>query len=426
MEKSLFAIWVTKWFVGIATKVTESINGMKSGPTYLHITMLKKEYTPTLKFASLNSNGTIVAADVVAFDSSLPLKKRDVISKTEGDVPKLGMKISMNERTLTDLGILRKVGGKDAEIVTKLFEDTKKCIYGIKEQLEFMFLQAVSTGMTSISKENNSGVEIRIDFMHPAANKFGVNLGWTNAAAKPVDDIDNVLDAASANGDSISTIMMDKATFNRFKNNDQVKQLHASNVNFNGTNVATPTLAQINEAMFAHYGINIIVIDRTVVFEKNSVRTKVKPWAENSVVFVTTLELGTLTYGTLAEEENPAKNVDYVKVDDFILVSKYHKVDPLQEFTSSQALVLPVLNGIESIYILDSEEWTSDLQVEGGTTFTYNGLAYTTVSVIDAINLADAAANAVSTNTDATLLKKINRLSDDQISVFEANIVLSV
>jgi hypothetical protein len=289
-----------------------------------------------------------------------------------------------------------------------------------------MFLQSLSTGVTSIVKENNSGLEVRIDFMHPDSNKFGVNMAWSDASAKPIDDLDNVLDVASSNGDVISYMLMDKAAFNNFKNRDQVKQLHASNVGFGGANISVPTLAQLNEAMGANYGITIVVIDRTITFEKNGQRTKVKPWGANKVVLLTSMEVGTLTYGTLAEEENPAKNVDYAKVDDFILVSKYHKVDPLQEFTSSQALVLPVLNDVDSMYIIDSEEYTSDVQVEGDANFAYNGTNYTRTSVIASLNEADATANAVSTNTDATLLKKINKLSEEAIAVFEANIVAAV
>ena len=100
MEKSLFAKWVDLYFKPIALKVVEKINGSKNPLTYMHLLMLRLEFSTTLKWGSLSSNNTMVSADVVAMDSSLPLKKRDAIKKYEGDIPKLGMKMYLNEKTI--------------------------------------------------------------------------------------------------------------------------------------------------------------------------------------------------------------------------------------------------------------------------------------------------------------------------------------
>lgn len=417
----MFIKWVQKYFGPIAKKVVEKINGTKNPLTYLHKSMLSRDYSTDLKWNSLSSNNTMVAADIVALDSPLPLKKRDALSKASGDIPKLGMKLYLNERLMSDLNILQNRKGSDNEIIKKLFGDTKKCTVGVYETLEYMFLQGLSSGVTSITDENNPGIAIRIDFGYKETNKYGAEIPWSNPNAKPLDDIEKIQTAASANGDSIRYIMMDKQTFNVFKKNQQVRESYAMYMGFSITKdtiIPTPDLTKVNQALSANYGVEIQVTDRSVVFEKNGVRTVKKPWEQNMVVFLTDLQVGTLTYGQLAEELHPVDGVQYQKVDDFILLSKYRKNDPLREFTSSQALVLPVIDNVDSIYTLDSEEAATDEQTEGDENFDYNGEVYTLEAVKAALKTVDARFK-VDGLTDTQLLAKINNLNAEQIAIFE-------
>ncbi len=425
MEKSLFAQWVDKWFGPLSRKVVETINGTKNPLTYLHLVMLRPEFSTTLKWGSLSSNNTMVSADVVAMDSSLPLKRRDSLKKYEGDIPKLGMKLYLNEKTMSDIGILQRTTGQDNEIVRKLFADTKKVTVGIYEMLEFMFLQALSSGVTSITDESNPGQEIRIDFGHPASNKFGAVKKWSDPDSKPIDDIERITAFARTKGDTIPYIYMDRTTFNSFKKNAQVREMFAFSLGFTGTNVPIPSLQQVNDFLTSNYGITITIIERSVTFEKNGERTVKTPWAENAVVFLTTQQIGTLTYGRLAEEDHPAKQVDYQKVANYILLSKYHKNDPIREFTSSQALVLPVIDNMDSIYIMDAEEAVADVQTEGDANFSYKTVSYTKASVLAGIKAAKPTTKLLITSTDAKMLETINEFSEEQIALFEAKLVAS-
>lgn len=360
MEPSLFTAWVAKYFKPLVAKVVEKINGTKTPQTYLHKEMLTKEYSPTLKWNSINVDGTTVAADVVSMDSPLPLKKRDAISKADGDIPKLGMKLALNERTMTDLDILtNSPGSQESAIVQKLFQDTAKCITGIYEVIELMFLQALSTGVTLIADTANVGLGIRIDFGYKASNKFGVAVVWSaGATGTPISDFNRVKTVADANGDSITTVMMDDFAFNNMLKSSEFKQAYAGSLGI-GLNTAsiipTPNFAQASAFILGQFNWTVKLVNRTVKTERDGVKTNVKPWAEGAVVFLTTDKVGSLTWGTLAEMNHKNKAVDYQVADQFILVSKYHKVDPLKEFTSSQALALPVINNVDEIYLLDSK-----------------------------------------------------------------------
>lgn len=417
MLKSLFPEWVDKIFKVFTQKVVEKLNGSKNPLPYYHRTMLRKEYSPTLKWGSLSVNGNAVTADVVAMDSSLPLKKRDSLRKADGDIPKIGMKLYLNETTMNELNILLATGGQDSEVTRKLFADSNKAITGIWERLEYMHLQALSSGVILMTDENSPGVGVRVDFGHPDENKYGANIVWSNANATPIDDIARISSEARLNGDILRYILMDMGTWNKFKKNTQVKQEFAFSLGFTGSNVpSVPSVEKANEFLQSNYGMSIMVIDRPVQVEQNGKRKSINPWTENAVVFLTDMMVGTLTYGRLAEETFKSKAVDYQKVDDFILVSKYSTNDPIKEFTSSQALALPVINNIDSIYIMNCEEaQTTSGQTEGNDTITiYEDTGVLRSNLILALNNAKVKSSPAATSdmTDVELIGLVNALSD--------------
>ncbi|WP_417444640.1 major capsid protein [Joostella sp.] len=362
--ESLFKEYVDKWMDKLVLSVSNKINGKDGEPVYLHLTWLTKKYSPTLQWEALSGNGTTVAADVVSLDSELPLKLRDSLKTASGDVPKIGMKMYLNESQLQNIDIMKSRGGRENEIVAALFNDLQKCIYGVHERLEYMLLQALSTGVTTIANEgadqNNTGKGIRVDYGIPSENQFTVADLWTDVSSTPLDDIDIVLSKASGDGVAINTVKMDRVTFNNFKKTTQVKEAYASfAVGFIGQKTAVPTLDKVNEFLLSDKGFTIEIIDRSIKIERNGVRTSVKPWEEGRVTFLTSNNVGSLVYGDLAEENHPVEGVTYTKTSTFVLASKYSVTEPLQEFSRAMANVIPVLENVDQIYILDTKTETA-------------------------------------------------------------------
>lgn len=356
MEQTLFLEEVKKFFPGIAQRTIERLNDTtnKNAITYLHRRMLKKTFSTNLKWESVSVSGNIVAADVIAMDSSIPLKKRDSIGRASGDIPKIAMELALREKELTDLDILATLPGQQQELIARLFQDTPRVIAGQYETLEYMFLLGLSTGVTVIADANNVGTGIRVDYGYLSENKFHPSVIWSGSAT-PLTDLKKLTDKARQDGNRVIRFMMDEATFQNFAKQDQVKNLWAASNNFFGTAVPIPTLEQVNKATTGAFGWTIEIVDRSVTFEKNGTKTKLTPWSSGQVVGITSEQVGTITWGRLAEMNHPVQNVTYETVDDFILVSKYRMNRPsLAEFTSSQSLVLPVINGVDAIYTLDT------------------------------------------------------------------------
>jgi len=422
MNQSLFVQFIA-YFKAIAKTIEEKVNGKKTELTYLYKEMLTEELSVDLQWKSLTVNSNIVAADIVALDSALPLKKRDSFGTASGDIPKLGMKLQLTEKQMTDIDVLKARNVETAVLVDKIFQDEVKCTMGVHEKLEFIFLQGLSTGVGLVEDENNVGTGVRVDYGYLPANKFGASVLWSDVNSKPIDDINRIKKIATSKGDSIKLLMMSDSTFDKFASNQQTREQYAFSQNFVGSSIPVPDKEQVNAMLQRKFGLSILIVDRTVTTERDGVRTVHTPWAVDNVVFLTSPKVGKLAYGILAEETRKSPKVMYEKSGSFILLKKWSTEEPFAEFTSSQALCLPVINNVSSIYLLNTEEAVTDAQTEGDANFNYKTVNYTKASVIAAINLATGKATAKANNTDAKLQEYINALSEEQVLVFEGNIV---
>lgn len=425
MKESLFVKY-TAWLGAIILGVVTKINGGKTELSYLHKSMLTEELSTDLKWATLTVNSTIVSADIVAMDSPLPLKKRDAIGTANGEIAKLGMKKKLTEKQLSDIDTLVAKKVENKVIIEKIFNDAVSCTMGIFEKVEYVFLSALSTGIALVEDTENVGTGVRINYGYLDANKFGVVKAWSDTASKPLDDIQRVIKEARSKGVSLKFMMMDQNTFDNLAANDQTRQYFAFSQNFVGSSVPVPDLEQVNAMLQKRYKLTIIIVDRTIITERDGVRTVQTPWAENKVVFLETQKVGRLVYGILAEETRQSKSATYAKAGKYILLKKWSEEEPFSEHTSSQALALPVIDAVDSIYLLDSEEAAADVQTEGNATFLYLTVLYTKQSVADALKLAYPATKLTVASTDAKLQEAINKLSEEQILIFEANIVEEV
>lgn len=360
---SLFIEYVNKYFKGIVVRVVDTLNDKENNElTYMYKEMLRKEYSSSGKWETISTLNTRVSADFVAMDSTLPLKRRDAIAKASGDIAKSGMELWLNESQLTELDTIILQGVEDADIIAKLFQDTPRVVTGIYELMEKAFLEGLSTGVTVVDDSDNVGTGVRMDYGYLDANKFGVTVLWANnpTTAKPLDDLRRVVKKAKdADGNTISEVWMDDVTFENMVQTDQVKQFFAWSIAYVGvaSNIPAPTLDQFNAALRKDqkYRFTIHIVDRTIINEKNGIRTTATPWQQGMVILSTGTQVGVLAYARLAERNHPVAGVSYQMADDYILVSKFSKNSPLAEFTTSQARVVPVICNVDQIYQLDSK-----------------------------------------------------------------------
>lgn len=356
--KTIFPDWVERYFrksVGLMS--TEYINDSKTGPKFIAHNYLTEEWTSNLTFATTNINSQIVAADVVAMDSSIPLKKRPIIRTTRGEVPKLATKRAILESEITQLDIMR-AAGQDG-IADKLLNDAKFCVEGIEASIEYMFLQGLSTGTLLLANVDGSQNGVRVNFGYKPENFFcAKTAAWSStSSAKPLDDLQQLFDKAEADGNTIEKIFISKLYMDYLRNSDQGKQLYANNAGITIANLNTLGRVSVDNmaaALKAEYGCDIEVVEQTIRFEKaDGSVSKVKPWEQANIVAVPSANnVGRLVYGTLAEKNHPTPGCDYADNGNYTLVIKYYETDPKAEMTRAEALVIPVIDNADDIYVL--------------------------------------------------------------------------
>lgn len=356
MEKTIYFEFVKKFFPKLVLSITERLNDKNNQVlSYMFKQMLTPKYSVDGRWASIVGEYTRVAADVVAMDSPLPLKKRDSLSRASGDIPKLGMELFLNEKQMSDIDSMIAQGMDVDTIVQEIFKDTPRVITGVYERLEGMFLAGLSSGV-AIADKDNVGTGVRVDYGYLSKNQFGVPVVWTGnpTTAMALDDIEKVVNKATEDGNKIVAAYADPYWFNAFSKSQQVREQFAFNQGFVGDKIPVLSEAQVSEVLQKKFGFSVTKVDRTIKTEQDGIQIIERPWKEGTIVFVCNTQVGSLVWTRLAEMNHPVSGVEYQTADSYILVSKFRQNRPsLREYTTSQARVVPVITNPDQIYTLD-------------------------------------------------------------------------
>lgn len=353
MQQSLFFQYTQKYFPQLVLSVVETLNEKHTNALpYLYKSMLTPTFSADGRWSSIQANYNRVTADVVALDSELPLKSRDSLEKVTGDIPKMGMKKYLTEKQLKDIDSMMALGLPETLIVQNIFSDVPSCVEGVWERIEDIFHSGLSTGV-GLAAENN-GLGIRVDYGYDAKNQFGVSANWTSSAtATPISDLQKVFDKADDDANVITDIYADDTWLNAFYKNKEAREQFAFIMNFVGSQIPTLNFEQAAAVVRAKWGVTLHRVNRRFKTESNGVKSKHTAWKNGVAVLVCDAVVGNLAWTTCAETTRPVAGVAYQSADEFILVSQYSTNDPLREFTSSQAMVIPVINNVDRIYTID-------------------------------------------------------------------------
>lgn len=329
----------------------------------------------SLKWETLiGEKGAPVIADVISFDASAPEKTREVVSKMSGDIPKIAVKRGMNESDYQEYKNLERDAQGDAdqmELLNLSFKDQDFVYNAVRGRVEWWCMQYLSRAGFNLSAQNNNGI-VTTEFVGcgmPASNKMKSSADWASSStADGLQDIENVLAAASAKGVNIRYIVMLTSDFTLLKKQkatiDKIKGW------INQTSKVVITKKVINEYLAEQeYPAQIVTINPAVRIEDaNHKRTTVCPWKKRRICFLEDLNVGNIQHGPImAENSESLKKKAIMVKKDFILVTKFSTEEPFKEWTKAEANAIPVVNDPEALYIMqaDGQEWPSDEATEG-------------------------------------------------------------
>lgn len=323
---------------------------------YLYKNLLDPVFSADGRWASILAEYTRVAADVVSLDSELPLKSRDTLETASGNIPKMGMKLYLTEKQMKDVDSMIAQNMPLGRIIEAVFADSQRVIEGVWERIEDLFLSELSTGIGLSTRNNGTGIRINMNFYDD--NKFACSKLWGNADSTPLDDIQKLVDKSIEDQNLITDAYLDDHALNLLYKNGQVRAQFAFNqgIATDGSSII-PVLDfdKVSAIFMTKWNITLHRVARKIKTEINGTKQNHSPWAKGTIAFVCDEKLGSLVWTNTAEATRPVEGVVYQSVDEFLLLSKYSTTDPLREFTSSQAMVVPILNNVDRIYLFDTQ-----------------------------------------------------------------------
>ncbi len=307
----------------------------------------------------IGEQGGRVAADVISFDASAPLKTRQVVGKMQVEIPKIAVKRKMSETAILEYTILAGMANPaERQILDLVYEDLDFVVQSVNARMEWLALKALSATKIVLNSTNNQGIvtEEAVDYLMPDDNKSGALVIWSTANAatmKPIDDFKAIVSSAREEGKTLAYALMDPNTFDVFTGSTQAQDFAKTYGGLTaGSVVPFMSVDYINTALRAARLPEIRVIDQSIITEERSgVQTKGNPWDTNYVTFLPDVPVGNMLNGPIAEELRPPKQVLQSKSGN-VLVSKYSVVDPLAEFTKGEANAFPAWKTVANCYSL--------------------------------------------------------------------------
>ncbi|MCC8037274.1 MAG: major capsid protein [Bacteroidales bacterium] len=361
MEQSLYFQYAQKYMPELVLAVVEKLNeqNTNSPVPYLYPEFLTTTYTADSTWQGLTARYNRVAADIVALGSPTAPKQRDRISVATGDIPKMSILLSLTEKQMKDIDTMIAKRMPTERVIRAIFADVPRCIDGIRERVEQMFLSGLSTGK-ALSVHNN-GVGAEVDYNFLSENFFKTAVSWDLDTAQVTEDIERLMDKCVDDLSVPTDCFLDDVALRRLYRSKDMKTQFAFNLGFAGDNVPMLTYNQIEQAFLTRYGVRLHRVARRVKTEINGEFTTFNPWKEGAMVFTCNPNLGDLVWTNTAEDTRRDPAALYQNADDFILVSKYASHNPFTEFTKAEAMAVPVINNVEQIYVLNTSEVDSTL-----------------------------------------------------------------
>lgn len=431
-QKSLFQKYVKRFFPKLQ-RLIKKINGNRTNPlTYLYKnpSILNKVYAQDNKWEATSVNTTYVAADFVAMDSRLPIKSRPTISTGNGKLPKSGSSRVLRESEITTLQVMEAQGGNAERIAKRLADDAVACDVGLDELMEYAFLSGFSNGYVALPDSDHENQMLRLNYGYFDSHTYGLKTEGEITTA----DLVRIIEAANDEQDTVQTIWIAKSKFNELRKARDSRELvaNAKSIPYTpDTELPVPNSKAYQDAFEDEYGVNFRIIDRTVTFERNGSKKKVKPWNANRLIFTCNQQVGSFVYGQLAENTNRVNGVEYNLLDDFKLISKYSTTDPLTEKTSGQCIAAPIIEDVDQLYVLDCSLTVAAVDTEKeaddatDVKITYDGTTYDKQKFVDALNAITGGKQTIKTS-DAKILDRVNELSEEDEATLKENIADAV
>lgn len=334
-------------------------------------TLFPLKFTPTLTWKELVTKmGIPVMADVVSFNSKAPRKSRRVVSRNQGDIPKIEVAYDKEESDINEYNQLLHYAGTDEgqkALLEWVYGDVENSWKGVNARIEWLSLRAMSTGRIILNSENNEGVvtEEAVTFGIPAEHKSGVTVVFRDNAgtAKPIAKFKALKRAAKKDGIVLTDAFCRQETFDDIVATAEVQKFCAGWVSKVTNTETIPDLEGFN-AIMRKNGLPVFhIIESLVTVQIKGKDTVVEPFEDGVITFAPGIVQGNTYHAPLADESVKDSVATKTKRE-HVLIKKFAEEDPVVETTKGMANAFPVWGNAQKCYLVDTlaTSWSKDTE----------------------------------------------------------------
>lgn len=334
-------------------------------------TLFPLKFTPTLTWKELATKMSIpVMADVVSFNAKAPRKNRRVVSRNQGDIPKIEVAYDKEETDINEYNQLLHYAGTDEgqkALLDWVYGDVESAWSGVNARIEWLALRAFSTGRIILNSSNNEGIvtEEAVKFGVPDAHKSGVDVVFRGnaATAKPITKIKAIKKAAKKEGIILTDAFCRQEVFDDIVATAEV-QKYCANWVTQATNLTlAPSLDSFNAAMKANNLPQFHIIESLVTVQIKGTDTVTEPFEDGVITFTPGIVQGNTFHAPLADEsvtDSPAVKTKR----EHVLIKKFSEEDPVVETTKGMANAFPAWGNAAKCFLVDTlaAAWSKDTE----------------------------------------------------------------
>ena len=289
-----------------------------------------------------------VALRLSAYDSKAIRRDRQGLDKYDTEMPFFKESMYIDEEMRQKLNTMIQTNNREIvnSILAKIFDDIISLIEASYISLERMRMEMLTTGELTLS---SNGQSYSYDFGVADGQKVEVGTSWSDADADIIGDITNQVEAARANGISLTRAICNSSVAKLFRTNKAIK--NAVYVFAGGTvNVTTDRAL---DYIYNETGVRIYVYDNVYVNESGNA---VKYVPNDTFVLIPDGVLGYTHIGVTPEESDLMNSLNAnVSVNgNGIAVTTYGTADPVNVETKVSMVALPSFERANEIVIIDT------------------------------------------------------------------------
>lgn len=324
-------------------------------------TLFPLKFTPTLTWKELRTKFSVpVIADVVAFNSRAPRKTRRVVSRNQGDIPKIEVAYEKEETDINEYNQLVHYAGTEEgqkALMDWIYDDPEACWNGVNGRIEWLALRAFSTNKIILNSQNNEGIvtEEAVRFGIPEDQLSGVDVTFRGHAdtAKPITKFKALKKAGKKKGVILAHAFCNQETFDDIVATAEVQKFCAGWVSKVTETETIPDLDAFNKVMAKNKLFQFHIIESLVTVQIKGVDTVVEPFEDGVIVFTPDIVQGNTFHAPLADES--VKDSVAMKVKrSHVLIKKFSEEDPVVETTKGLANAFPAWGNACKAFLVDT------------------------------------------------------------------------